>query len=257
MNVKIETKPLVNYFEKLAQRWPKQMENIVRGEACKTIEMAIKKTKKAKVPTLERVGLLRGYKRHKRGDEILSINTGQRGGRKDLVWYSYNNSEGKRVFRPVGKWQGTTELPELFQSKSGNLDAARLANYRSLWSEASKDANTQKVRIKKARGSTAQSWLEIIRTIEPGYKAAMPSFITTAVRRDGKTGLGSAYVESKNGNFTLRIENRSGFAIKSGGDGLIKSCIYSRNLFWERAFKRGFVENAEFVTKYAPFIKIN
>ena len=257
-NVKINTKPLENYFERLSTRWGKQqMPLIVQGETVKILMTCVKKQKSAKIKTLTRSGLLRGYNRSSgSGDEFISINTGKKKGRKDLVWYSYKNNEGKRVYKPVGKWNENTTLPA-HNLKAGNLSNDRLDNYKTKWAELSSIAKIESNKARNSRGSTAKSWYEIITRITK-TPPKIASYIIKAKRRDGKSGLGNASMGfSRKNQYNITATNSSGLAIKTGGQKLVNFAISSRRAFWNRAFKNGWDKNTKFVSSNAPFIKLS
>jgi len=258
MSVKLDTKPLENYFDKMADRWGRQqMPEIVKGETIKVLQTCVKKQKAAKVSVLNRSGLLRGYNRLSRqGEDFISINAGNKGGKKDLVWYAYKNADGKRVFKPVGRWGENTALPATFNRSEGSLGANRLGDYQRKWSQASPIAKTEAKRAKASRGSTAKSWYEIMKKITDN-PPDVPSYVKNAVRRDGASGIGNATVGfSAKNQFQIKITNASGLAIKSGGQGLVNYAIAARTAFWQRAMRKGWTENAQFMARNAPFIKV-
>lgn len=233
------------------------MPEIVKGETIKILQTCIKKQKAAKVSVLNRSGLLRGYNRlSKTGDDFVSINAGNKGGRKDLVWYSYKNGDGKRVFKPVGKWGESTSLPAVFNRSEGNLGASRLNDYKTKWSQASSVAKNEAKRAKASRGSTAKSWYEIVNKIT-NTPPEVSSYIKNSIRRDGKSGLGNAELGFSGKNqYQIKVINASGLAIKSGGQGLVNYAIGARTVFWQRAMRKGWADNATFVSRNAPFIKM-
>ena len=251
ITAKFDSKPATRYLTDLRIRFSKKtMPSIIRGEGIAILKSVIRKQKSAKVSKLAEVGKRKGYNNTTVGDVKLSLNSGLRGGKKNLAWFRIN---GKWV--AGGLWDGNHDINPI------NNTADRIDSFRKLFENGKQKAKSESNIQKRTRGSTAQNWLVGIEQLTEGAEnttSDIRSYIKSAVRRDGKkpsVNTRKGFIGS-HGNYKIIVDFNSSIISKTGGEFKLRMAMLSRSSYWRRAISNGWVKDANFLKRTYPSISV-
>jgi len=248
LNIQVKGKDkLFNYFSALQSKFGKDsMPRIIRSEAIIILNSLAKKEKKGKLSKLTEDGRRVGFNKADYSEAELSINSGLRGGVKNKGWVRLKDKNGKQYFTSAGMWDGKKSLSD---NKWSHLISEGIA--------ASKQ---QESIYKNSRGTTAKNWFELAKRIHQAGDNVVPDvvdFVARATRKDKKQLQTRSWVDRSNNSYVVNGTISSGILTKTGGQFRFNNALRSRSLFFKRALKKGWLDDANFVKRNLRGVTVN
>jgi len=237
-----------NFYYELGKKYGADtVPMILRSECVAILRAVLKKEKSASSSQLKEIGSRRAFNRFNYpNDEKISINSGRRGGQKNLSWFRLNNK-----WLPLAVYDGDKSYSE--STKKIISDDAKL-QFKLQFNSAVRSSRENRKKFAESRGSTAQLWQTAMKKVaEPNdnLDTSASSYIQRAKRLDNKSTSDLVRV-TKRGNgkrYSIFGEIDSVILSKNGANFRLAVAIANRQRFFKMAFTKGWVNDAKFFSK--------
>ncbi len=253
----VNVAPVGTYFSQLASVVRQDIPRTVRFEAAATIRRAMQFFASSKVSDVKNRALKSGVAEFREAGSFGG--TTSIGRRSSVYGQQWMVGVRGRPPMPMSLWSGGLGALQDHTGQGNRATDSDWNRFKSMWA---KDATKTKQAIKDragARGITAKSWFDILVKLNSGQTEGVASFITRARPISGRArpvafvggqGEGSA-------NYQLTVVNTSGLAVATGGERKLASAITIRRKFFMDSLEKGYFDDAKFVARHYPWVKVS
>jgi hypothetical protein len=238
------------------------LQDVVYREAAAVLKLTASFVKPAKLGAVKAQRAFHVLRRIDDGKDVLSVNSGKRGGRPGLVWFGEKPGgrpgRGGRTWRPVATYRPLYGINRL-ERRVSDEDNAKVER---LWrSERNEAREAVKLAVAR-RGLAMRGWLDAIEALGldvdtvPPQSAKIPPNARNPRRPQSLPWFSRKEDFASPGQFLLVVTNRSGLAVRTGGKNLVERAIRRRSAAFKNALKNGVFEKAEDIAKFYPGIRI-
>lgn len=254
---RIDVSPVGTYYGQLAAMVRQSQPRTVRFEAAATVRRAMQLVDSSNVSDVRQRALKSGVASFREAGSFGG--TTSIGKRSRVYGQQWMVGVRGRPPMPMGLWRGGLGALQDHTGLGNRATDADWTRYKAMWAKDAAETKKMIAQRVGARGITAKSYFEILVKLNSGQTDGVAAFITRArpisgrnrpVAFVGGTGEGGP-------SYTLTVVNTSGVAVATGGQRKLNSAITIRRKFFMDSLDRGFFNDARFVARNYPWVKVS